>query len=143
MATSTYKTFLMHGTGSGSTFEKLVDIKEFPDLGGEPELLETTTLSDKMQTYILGLQSSNGMSFTCNYDSDDYDKLKALEGEEQSLSVWFGGTESSGTVTPTGSEGKFNFKGLLTVYVNGAGTNAVRDMTVYIAPSTTIDKVSE
>ena len=40
MAISTYKVFLMKkGT---STYEKLVDIKDFPDLGGAPEMLETT-----------------------------------------------------------------------------------------------------
>ena len=32
MATSSYKTFLMHKTGE--VYEKLVDIKDFPDLGG-------------------------------------------------------------------------------------------------------------
>ncbi len=36
MAISTYKTFLMLGTdtGSGISYEKLVDIKSFPYLGG-------------------------------------------------------------------------------------------------------------
>lgn len=49
---STYKVFLMYY--KGNQYEKLVDIKNFPDLGGTPETLETTTLSDKMQTNILG-----------------------------------------------------------------------------------------
>ena len=38
MATSSYKTFLMQK--KENAYEKLVDIKDFPDLGGEPELLE-------------------------------------------------------------------------------------------------------
>ena len=46
MAISTYMTFLMHK--KETAWEKLLDITEFPDLGGDPELLETTTLSDKM-----------------------------------------------------------------------------------------------
>ncbi len=50
MAISTYKIFLMQK--NTSAWEKLLDITEFPDLGGAPEMLETTTLSDKMQTYI-------------------------------------------------------------------------------------------
>ena len=66
MATSTYKTFLMHK--KEATYEKLVDITEFPDLGSDPEMLETTTLSDKMQTFILGIQSNSGLSFSANYD---------------------------------------------------------------------------
>lgn len=30
-----------------ATFEKLLDITEYPDLGGEKEKLDVTTLSDK------------------------------------------------------------------------------------------------
>ena len=62
---------------SGGTYTKLVDIKEFPDLGGDPEMLETTTLSDKMQTFISGIQSMDGLSFTANYTLADYKTLKA------------------------------------------------------------------
>ena len=51
MAISTFKTFLMHKK-EASTYEKLVDITEFPDLGSDPELLETTTTSDRMKTYM-------------------------------------------------------------------------------------------
>ena len=54
MAISTYKVFLMKKADTGEQWSKLIDIKEFPDLGGEPEMLETTTLSDNMQTYIAG-----------------------------------------------------------------------------------------
>ena len=39
MAISTYKVFLMKST-DGSKYDKLIDIKDFPDLGGAPELLE-------------------------------------------------------------------------------------------------------
>ena len=47
MAISTYKTFLMHGTGTGTiTYEKLIDIKEYADLGGEPEVNEVTSRYD-------------------------------------------------------------------------------------------------
>lgn len=137
-ATSSYKSFLMYKPSSKSDYEKLVDIKSYPDLGGAPELLETTTLSDKMRTNILGIQANENMDFTCNYTKEDYSKIQALEGTEQNLAVWFGGTESGGVVTPTGSEGKFSFKGNVSVYANGAEVNAVRDMTVTAAASTPI-----
>lgn len=138
MAISTYKVFLMHKTGSESTYTKLIDIKEFPDLGGEPEMLETTTLSDKMQTYIAGIQSMDGLSFSANYDMTDFKKLKALEGKKESYAVWFGGSENSGTVTPDGSNGKFAFDGELSVYPVGGGVNEVVGMNVTIAPSAPI-----
>ena len=137
MAISTYKVFLMK-KGEGSTYTKLIDIKDFPDLGGSPELLETTTLSDKMQTYIPGIQSNDALEFTTNYTKADYTTLAALADIEEDYAVWFGGTEAEGVVTPDGSNGKFSFKGKLSVHVNGGGVNEVVDMTITITPSTVI-----
>ena len=137
MAISTYKIFLMK-KGNSDTYEKLIDIKDFPDLGGAPEMLETTTLSDKMQTYIPGIQSLDALEFTANYTKEDFTKLKALEGVEHEFAVWFGGTEQGGALTPTGTDGKFQFKGQLSVYPVGGGVNEVVDMTITIAPSTPI-----
>lgn len=142
MAISTYKVFLMTKSG-GSTYSKLVDIKDFPDLGGAPEMLETTTLSDGMQTYIPGIQSLEALEFTANYDKSDYQTLAALKDTETEFAVWFGGTESAGVVTPTGSEGKFTFSGKLSVFVVGGGVNEVVDMTITIAPSTPITVTTE
>lgn len=136
MAISTYKTFLM--MKKEQTWEKVIDIKEFPDLGGAPELIETTTLSDKMQTNINGVQSLDALEFTANYTLDDYKKLQALEDTEHEYAVWFGGTETGGVLTPTGDDGKYKFKGQLAVYINGAGTNEVVEMTISIASSTVI-----
>ena len=141
MAISTYKVFLMEQESTGNPWAKLVDIKEFPDLGGEPEMLETTTLSDKMQTYIAGIQSLEGLKFNANYTKADYSKLKALEGQTKKYAVWFGGTESAGVVTPDGSEGKFEFDGQLSVFPTGGGVNEVVDMNITIAPSTPINFV--
>ena len=137
MAISTYKVFLMKST-DGSQYEKLIDIKDFPDLGGAPEMLETTTLSDSMQTYIPGIQSLDALEFNTNYTKEDFDTLKELEGEDLHYAVWFGGTVSGSTVTPTGSDGKFEFKGSLSVFPVGGGVNEVIGMTVTIAPSTPI-----
>ena len=136
MAISTYKIFLMQK--KENVWEKLIDIKEFPDLGGTPEMLETTTLTDRMQTYIPGIQSLDALEFTSNYTLDEYKKLKALDGIENDYAVWFGGTESGDTVTPTGVDGKFKFKGQLSVFPVGGGVNEVVDMTITIAPSTPI-----
>lgn len=137
MAISTYKIFLMK-KGNSDTYEKLIDIKDFPDLGGAPEMLETTTLSDKMQTYIPGIQSLDALEFTANYTKEDFTKLKALEGVEHEFAVWFGGTEQGGVLTPTGTDGKFQFKGQLSAFPVGGGVNEVVGMTVTIAPSTPI-----
>ena len=140
MASSTYKTFLMK-KGTGGEYEKLVDIKDFPDLGGSPEMIETTTLSDHMQTYIEGIQSSDALEFTINYDLATYESLLALKGVETDFAVWFGGTGEGEKLVPTGDEGKFAFKGYLTPRVTGKGANEVKEAIVSIAPSTPIDLV--
>ncbi len=140
-AISTFKTFLMKKTTSA--YEKLIDIKDFPDLGGPPEMLETTTLSDPMQTFIEGIQSQEGLEFTANYTKAEFAEIKALKGQELELAVWFGGDESNGTITPTGDDGKFEFKGYVSVRVNGGGVNEPVGMTLTIAPSTPITNPTE
>lgn len=128
MAMSTYGITLMH-KGDGSTYTKLVDIKDFPDLGGAPEMLETTTLSDSMQTYIEGIQSSEALEFTANYTKEDYSKCTALKGKKESFAVYFG---------EEGVNGKFTFDGYLSARVNGGGVNEVVGMTISITPATPI-----
>ena len=140
MAISTYKVFLM--MKKDVAYEKLVDIKDFPDLGGSPEMLETTTLSDKMQTYIPGIQNLDALEFTANYTKADFATLKARDGVEHDFAVWFGGTEEANILTPTGSDGKFEFKGQLSVYPVGGGVNEVVDMNITIAPSTPITEAA-
>ena len=139
---STYKTFLMHKASGGSTYTKLVDIKSTPNLGGTPEMLETTTLSDGIQTFIPGIQTldGGGLEFTANYILDDYEDLKDLmdAATEEEFAVWMGGTVSGSTLTPTGDNGKFEFKGILSVFPNGGGVNEVVEMTISIAPTTPI-----
>lgn len=127
MAISTYGIYLMHKVTS--TYEKLIDIKDFPDLGGAPEMLETTTLSDSMQTYIPGIQSLDGLEFNANYTKEDFKKLKALEGKDEAYAVFFG---------EDGADGKFEFNGSLSVFPVGGGVNEVVGMTINIAPSTPI-----
>lgn len=137
MAISTYKTFLM--VKEGSAYKKLIDIRSFPDMGGAPEMLETTTLSDYMQTFIAGIQSINALEFEANYEKTDYQALTALEGEQKDYSLWLGGTGKGKTLTPTGSDGKFNFKGELSAYLKGNSTNTPHSIGITIAPSTPIE----
>ena len=136
MAISTYKTFLMKG--DGGSWSKLIDIKEFPDLGGVPEMLDTTTMSDGARTYILGIQETEAMTFTANYTLADYETIKALQDIETDFAVWLGATVANEVATPTGVDGKFEFKGYITVTKTGGGVNEVQNMTITIAPTTVI-----
>ena len=125
-AISTYGITLKWGT-SAEALTKTVDIKNFPDLGGAPELIETTTLSDAMQTFINGIQTAGEMAFTCNYTKADYSAVKADEGKELYYALEFG---------EDGDEGIFEWQGEHSVYLTGAEVNAPVEMVITIAPST-------
>lgn len=122
-----------------SSWEKLVDIKNVPAMGGAPETLETTTLSDWMQTHINGIQSSESKEFNCNYDKDEFKELKKLEGKTEKYSLWIGGNKEGNTVTPTGDDGKFTFEGQLATWLEESDVNSVMEMKVAITPSTPIE----
>lgn len=132
-AFSTYGIQLMcKGT---TAYEKLVDIKDFPNMGGQPEQIETTTLSNPVQTFCEGVQSLEALVFTANYIKSDYDKIKALEGTQKF--ALFIGKMSQGV--SDGSDGKFYFNGTVNCYLKGAGVNDVAEMEITITPSTSID----
>jgi len=126
MAITTYGMTLKWGTNPESLTKK-VDIKDFPDLGGAPELRETTTLSNPAQTYILGILSMDSMEFTANYTKSDYEAVLADANKKLYYALEFG---------IDGSEGVFEWQGEHTVWVTGAGVNDVVEMKIGIAPST-------
>lgn len=136
MATNTYQSYLMKST-NGTSYAKLVDIKTFPDIGGNSDGLETTTLSDASQTYISGIIQidASGLQFTCNYDKTDYTTLNGLKDQENYYGLYFGVNSSS---QPDGSLGKWTFKGYLDVGLVGKGVNEVREMNVNIRPTTSV-----
>lgn len=123
MAISTYPITLK----AGGT--KLVDIKDFPDLGGAPDMLETTTLSDAARTYIAGIKDQQALEFTANYTAVDYAACTKPAGT--SFTLEFG---------TSGADGVFSWTGSSSVYVVGAGVNEVVDMRIVCVPSTAITK---
>lgn len=137
MAIATIFTFLMHSS-DGSSYSKLLDIDSFPDLGSSPEQIDVTTLTDTMRHYINGVMDTGSLEFTAFYTKADYEALLALVNTDTYYAVWFGATKSGSTVTPTGTDGKFEFKGSLSVFVSGGGVNDPVKMTITIAPSTDI-----
>lgn len=132
MALSTIGITLNYKTTSGGTFEKIVDIKDFPNIGGPADMIETTTLSDKAQTFIKGVQSQDQMEFTANYNSDVFDTIKALDGDDIYWELQIG---------PAGVNGKFDWQGGVSIYLPGKGTNEVTEMNIVINPATVIEKV--
>ena len=130
-AINTFQAVLMHGTGTGTlTWTQLVEIKDFPDLIGQPEALEKTTTSDAQRTFIEGILGNDQKTFTANYNPTDYATIAALEGQEINVAVWFGASQAGNVYTPDGSYGKFSGKGYVRAGIPGKGINEVVDMTI-------------
>lgn len=125
---STINTVLKSGT-TASALTQLCRIKSYPQLGGEPEQIETTDLEDTSQTFVPGVQAVESMAFTANYTKEAYEKVKAEEGKENIYELNFGAE---------GVDGAFSWKGQHTVFVNEGEVNGVREITISVTPSTEI-----
>ena len=133
VATSTMFTTLSYKASSGYT--KLCPIKDYPDLGGAPEQVETTTLDNSQATYVDGVQQLDRLEFTANYTKADYNTLKGISGP-QTFKLTF---SVSDDITDTDSIiGEFYWQGQLSVWVVGGGVNGVREMRISISASTEI-----
>ena len=136
-AMNTYMTFLMKSSDNGSTYSDLCPIKDYPDFMNSVNTIDVTDLQNEMHTYIMGLLDTGGdMTFTANYDKTNYSTIRGLAGSEQYLAIWFGGTKSGSTITPTGTDGKWSFQGLINVGLVGKGVDEAREMQIHVTPST-------
>ncbi|MBQ6264898.1 MAG: phage tail protein [Clostridia bacterium] len=134
-AFSSYKTYLMCYNTTESDYKRLCNIKKLPDLGGSPEALETTTLSNSQNTYTPGLQTFDQLSFTANYTTAMFDSVAGVCDNESTYSyaVFLG---------DDGEDGKFYFDAIGNVFKSGVGVNEVQEMTVTLSPATDIVKDS-
>lgn len=126
MAISSYGVQLKWGE-TESAVAKVIDVKDFPDLVGTPNLLECTSLSDASQVFIPGIKSAEILSFTFNYTKADFQAVKADEAKPLFYSLEF----SDGSV--------FAWQGQHTVGLPGKGVDEVLEATVNIAPSTAVE----
>lgn len=112
---------------SAEAATKVVDIKDFPDLIGDPNLLETTTLSDAQVTNIPGIKGSDLLTFTCNYTSADFKAVKDTEGTSHYYVLEFSDGSS------------FNWQGQHTCGLPGKGVDEVVEFTVNVVPSSAVE----
>ena len=126
MAISSFGVQLKWGE-SAEAATKVVDIKDFPDLIGDPTLLDCTTLSDPQVVNIPGIKSSDLMPFTANYTSADFAKVKADEGKALYYVLEFSDGSS------------FNWQGQHSCGLPGKGVDEVLEFTINVASSTAVE----
>ena len=121
----------LHWGESAEAVAKVIDIKDFPDLLGAPEQLETTTLSDAAQTFIGGIRQSSDLTFTYNYTKEDFTKVEADAGKALHYALIF----SDGS--------KFTWEGQHSSGLPGKGVNEVIEAQVVCSASTAVQFVTE
>lgn len=106
-----------------SQFVDLTDLQEIPDLGGEVESVEITTLADAAHRYEEGLISyGDTLSFKFLYAKEQFTALDALSAECE----WKVTLPDNSTCT---------FRGKGSVKLDGVGVNAALTYTLNIKPA--------
>ena len=115
---------LSYKAGTGSTFTELTNLQEIPELGGDTEAIEVTTLSDGAHVYIDGLKNyGDSLAFKFLYEKAQFTTLNGL-------------TDTIDWKVTLPDETSCTFKGTGTVKLDGVGVNAALTYTLAIKPNT-------
>ena len=113
---------LSYKNGTGE-FTKLTNLQEIPELGGEVEAIEITTLADAAHTYTDGLKNyGDSLAFVFLYETAQFETLNQLEG----VSEWQ-------VSLPDGTT--CSFSGTSSVKLAGAGINVALTYTLAVKPN--------
>lgn len=116
-------------SGTGSTYTDLTDLYEIPELGGDVDKLEVTSLDDAAHKYTNGLKNyGDSIPFKFWYAKEQFTTLAALTDECDWKVGLPDGTDSAVGTT-------YTFSGVPSVKLDGAGTNAALSYTLNIAPT--------
>jgi hypothetical protein len=106
----------------------LTDLMEIPDLGGETEAIEITTLADAAHMYTNGLKNyGDSLEFKFLYKKEQFITLDGLEGSQE----WK-------VKLPDGAT--FTFGGTCSVKLDGVGVGAALTYTLAIKPNSEMVK---
>ena len=102
----------------------LTNLQEIPELGGDTEAIEITTLEDAAHTYTDGIKNyGDSLAFKFLYEDAQFTTLQALKDSQDWTVALPDGTTCS-------------FGGSCSVKLNSVGVNAVLTYTLSIKPNT-------
>ena len=117
---------LSYKTSGGSSYTTLTDLQEIPELGGDSEAIEITTLDDAAHMYTDGiLNYGDSLAFIFLYKKEQFTTLQGLEGSIE----WKVSLPDSTTCT---------FSGTSSVKLAGVGVNAALTYTLSIKPNSSM-----
>lgn len=103
----------------------LTNLQEIPELGGDTDSIEITTLADVAHVYTKGLDNyGENLAFKFLYENTQFLLLNGLGDEEQDIEVTLPDKSSC------------MFKGFCSAKLDGAGVGAALTYTLNIKPST-------
>ena len=115
---------LSYKVGEAQEYTDLTNLQEIPDLGGEVEAIEITTLADAAHMYTDGIKNyGDSLEFKFLYEGTQFETLNALTG-----------TVSWKVALPDGAS--CTFGGTSSVKLDGVGVNAALTYTLSVKPNT-------
>lgn len=114
---------LSYKNGGAGEFVELTNLQEIPELGGDVEAIEITTLADAAHMYTDGIKNyGDSLAFKFLFETEQYVSLQALTGSSE----WKVELPEGTTCT---------FGGTSSVKLDGAGVNAALTYTLNIKPN--------
>ena len=109
--------------GSGDAFTELTNLQEIPELGGDTEAIEITTLADAAHMYTDGIKNyGDSLAFKFLYEDEQFTTLNGLKESQQ----WKVELPDGTTCT---------FGGTCSVKLDGVGVNAALTYTLAVKPN--------
>ena len=111
-------------TAKDTQWKELKNLQEIPELGGETEAVEVTTLADDAHVYVDGIKNyGDSLAFKFLYDKAQFTELSKVA----SLCSWKVELPDATACT---------FKGTCSVKLDGVGVNAPLTYTLSVKPAT-------
>ena len=122
MATISKGIKLSYKTSGGENYTELTNLQEIPELGGDAESIEITTLGDSAHMYTDGiLNYGDNLPFVFLYEKTQFTTLQGLTGSVD----WKVSLPDNSTCS---------FSGTCSVKLAGVGVNAALTYTLSIKP---------
>lgn len=116
--------------GKGGPDSTLTNLMEIPELGGDTESIEITTLADAAHTYTNGIKNyGDNLAFKFLYERTQFDTLNEMSTDDEPY-TWI-------VTFADGSNCSFN--GACSVKLDGVGVNAALTYTLNIKPSSAME----
>ena len=114
---------LSYKAAGGAAYTELTNLQEIPDLGGDVEAIEITTLADAAHMYTDGIKSyGDSLAFKFLYEGAQFETLNGLTG-------------SNGWKVELPDGAACTFNGTCSVKLDGVGVNAALTYTLSVKPN--------